>query len=88
MLGRSKCFSQFVEKIEKLKLGLSLSKQHNKMLKIKSEMLKNIKNVKMIKLGKISRKNFPGISRIPEIPRIFPGISGNLKIREKEKPYF
>ena len=65
MLGRSKFFSRFVEEIEKLEL--SLSKQHNKMLKIVFEMLKIIKNVKMIKLEKI----FPGISRIPEIPRIF-----------------
>ena len=54
MLVRSKSFSQFVEKIEKLEL--SLSKQHNKMLKTRSEMLKIIKNVKMIKLGKITRK--------------------------------
>ena len=58
MLVRSKFFSQFVEKIEKLELPVSESKQHNKMLKIKSEMLKIIKNVKIIKLGKIFRK-FP-----------------------------
>ena len=54
MLVRSKFFSQFVEKIEKLEL--SLSKQHNKMLEIRSEMLKIIKNVKMIKLGKFPKK--------------------------------
>ena len=40
---RSKFFLQFVEKMEKLRL--SLSKQHDKMLKIKSEMLKIRKNV-------------------------------------------
>ena len=56
MLVRSKFFSRFVEKIEKLEL--SLSKQHNKILKIRIEMRKIIKNVKMIKLGKISRKIF------------------------------
>ena len=74
MLVRSKFFSQFVEKIEKLKP--SLSKQHNKMLKIRSEMLKIRKNGKIIKLEKNSRKNFQGIFRIPGIQRIFeiPGI--------------
>ena len=41
MLVRSKFFPELVEKIEKLKLNLS--KQHNKMLKMKSEMLKNHK---------------------------------------------
>ena len=35
MLVRSKFFFQFVEKMEKLEL--SLSEQHNKMVKIKSE---------------------------------------------------
>ena len=45
-------------------------KQYNKMLKIRSEMLKIMNNVKMIKLEKISRKIFPGISRIPGIPNI------------------
>ena len=53
-----KSFLQFVEKMKKLKL--SLSKQHNKMLKIKSEMLK-IRNVKIIKLENFFRENFPGI---------------------------
>ena len=57
------------------KLELSLSKQHNKMLKIKSEMLKIRKNVKIIKLEKISCENFQGVSRIPGIPKIF-GIPG------------
>ena len=55
MLVRSKFFLQFVEKMEKIKL--SLSKQHNKMLKIKSEMLK-IKKCQ----NNQARKNFPGIS--------------------------
>ena len=55
-LVRSKFFLLFVEKIEKLKP--SLSKQHNKMLKIKSEMLKIRKNVKIIKLEKIFSENF------------------------------
>ena len=38
MIVRSNFFPQFVEKIEKLKL--SLSKQRNKMLKMRFEMLK------------------------------------------------
>ena len=37
MLVRSEFFSQFVEKIEKFKV--SLSKQHNKLLKMRSEMM-------------------------------------------------
>ena len=48
MLVRSKCFSQFVEKIEKL----GLSKQFSTMLKIRLEMLKIRKNGKIIKSGK------------------------------------
>ena len=44
MLVKSKFFLQIVEKIKKLKL--SLSKQQNKMLKLKSEMLKNRKKAK------------------------------------------
>ena len=48
-----KVFPQFVEKIEKLKL--SLSKQRNKMLKMKSEMLKTRKKAKQSSSG-----NFPG----------------------------
>ena len=54
MLVRSKFFSQFVEKIEKLTLGLS--KQLNKMLKIRLEMLKIRTNGKIVKLGKNSRE--------------------------------
>ena len=56
MLVSSKFFLQFVEKIEKLKL--SLSKQHNSMLKIRSEMLKTRKKGKTIKLGKFFRECF------------------------------
>ena len=37
MLVRLEFFSQFVEKIEKFKV--SLSKQHNKLLKMRSEMM-------------------------------------------------
>ena len=73
MRVRSKFFPHFLEKIEKFKL--SLSKQHNKMLKMISEMRKNQKKSVAIKLGKFSWKKFPEISRIPGIPRIF-GISG------------
>ena len=58
---RSKFFLEFVKKMEKLKL--SLSKPHDKMLKMKSEMLKIRKNVKIIKREKISRENFPEIFR-------------------------
>ena len=67
MLVRSKIVPQFVEKIKELKPNLS--KQHNEMLKIKSEMLKIRKIGEIIKL----EKNFPGISRIPRIFGI-PGI--------------
>ena len=45
------------------KLKLSLSKQHNKMLKIKSEMLKIRKNVKIIKVEKFYRENLRLTSR-------------------------
>ena len=74
MLVRSKNFPQFVEKIEKLKLNLS--KQRNKMLKIRSETLKTRKKGKTIKpSGKIPG-NFPN----PGNPEDF-GDSGNfLKI--------
>ena len=54
MQMKSKFFPEFVEKIEKL--ILSLLKQHNKMLKIRSETLKTRKKGKTIKLGKISRE--------------------------------
>ena len=83
-------FLNLSKKTEELKP--SLSKQHNKMLKIRSEMLKIRKNGKIIKLEKNSRENFPEIFRNPEIPRIFVifgkfFVSGKLKIREKEKLY-
>ena len=81
MFVRSNFFPQFVEKMEKLQLNLS--KQHNKMLKIKSEMLKIRKNVKIIKFEKISCKNFAGIPE--KLFKNFP-FSGLLKIREKGKP--
>ena len=97
MLVRSKFFSQFVEKIEKLKL--SLSKQHNKMQKVRSEMLKIRKKWQ----NNHARENYPG-----NIPRNFsnsgnpedfliPGFPGKffenfpfpkkLKIRGKEKSW-
>ena len=72
MLVKSKFFLQFVEKIEKLKL--SLSKQHSKMLKMKSEMRKNRKKTKQS-----SSVNFPGNlpnPGNPEDPGKFPGYSG------------
>ena len=89
MLVRSKFSSQFVEKSEKLKL--SLSKQCNKMLKIRFEMLKIRKNGKIIKLEKNSRENFPNPEdfRDPGIPGNFfenSPFPGKLKIREKGKP--
>ena len=52
------------------KLELNLSKQDNKMLKIKFEMLKIRKNVKIIKLEEISRQNFREFSESREFPRI------------------
>ena len=83
------------------KLKLSLSKQHNKTLKIKSELLKIRKNAKIIKLEKISRKNirefseswkFGRFSRLREFLGIhenffenFP-FPGYLKIGEKGQP--
>ena len=88
MLVRSKFFSPFVEEIEKF--ILSLPKQHNKMLKFRSEMLKIKKNGKIIKRGKISRKiprtfGISGIFRDPE--KFFENFSfsGKLKIRKKGK---
>ena len=61
MLVRSNFFSHFVEKIENFKLRLS--KQHNEILKMRSEMQKTRKESKIIKLGNIFReknaKNFP-----------------------------
>ena len=63
MLVKSEFFLQFVEKMEKLKL--SLSKQHYKMLKFKSEMPKIKKNVKIIKLKKFSGEKFREFTDIP-----------------------
>ena len=54
MLVISKIFFQFVEKIDELKP--SLSKQHNKMLNIRSKKLKIEKKGKIIKLVENSRK--------------------------------
>ena len=51
---RSKFFLQLVEEMEKFKL--SLSKQHNKVLKIKSEMLKIRKKIQ----NNQARKRIPG----------------------------
>ena len=78
MLVRSKICPQFVEKIEELQP--SLSKQLNKMLKIRSEMLKFRKNGKIIKLEKNSRKVFPnpGNSEDFRIPRIFQNFLENF----------
>ena len=65
------------------KLKLRLSKQHNKMLKIKSEMLQIKKNVKMIKLENFSAETFGNFSStgnpedfqdygsVPAFPRTF-----------------
>ena len=81
MLVRCKFFPQFVAKIERL--NLSLSKQHNNMLKIRFEMLK-IKRIWQIKPAreKISGKFLDcresrGFSR----SRL-----EKLKIRDKGKP--
>ena len=67
------------------KLKLSLSKQHNKMLKIKSEMLKIRKNVNIIKLEKFSHEHFWEFPGTPE--KFFENFAfpGWLKIREKGK---
>ena len=58
MLVRSKFFPQFVEKIEKLKI--CLSKQHNKMLKMRSEMLNTRKKGKTIKVENVRDIEIPG----------------------------
>ena len=85
MLVRSKFFLQFVEKMEKLQLSLPI--QHNKMLKIKSEILKIRKYVKINKLEKISRENFREFPEISEnLFQIFPFL-GSLKIQAKGKPH-
>ena len=85
LLRRNACeikiFSSIGRKIEKLKL--SLSKRHNKMLKIRSEMLKIRKNGEIIKLGKITQefpesqesRGFWGSREFPEIPGKFLKIS-------------
>ena len=85
MLVKSKFFPQIVEKIEKLKLNLS--KQHNKMLKMRSEMLKTRKKGKTIKRRPGNTENFwdPGIPG--NFFENFP-FSGNLKIREKGETLF
>ena len=59
-----KIFLQFVEKIKELKPGLS--KQHNKMLKIRSEMLEIEKNGKIIKLRKNCQELLNPIPGNPE----------------------
>ena len=69
MRVRSIFFLQFVEKMEKLKL--SLSTEHNKMLKIKTEMLKISKYVEARPLGEISCENFSGNFINPEIVENF-----------------
>ena len=80
MLARSKFFLQFVQKIEKVKS--SSSKQHNKMPKMRFEMLKTRNKGKTsIKLAK-----FSGTPRIFGIPGIFRDLK--LKIREKGSPSF
>ena len=89
MLVRSKFFPQFVEKIEKLKL--SLSKLHNKMPKIRSEMLKIKKIAKYSSSEKLPEKISPKFSesrKFSEVPgnffENFP-FSGKLKIWEKKE---
>ena len=85
MLATSKYFPQFVEKIEKLKL--SLFKQRNKMLKMRSEMLKTGKS-KTIEFGKKSR-GFSGYREFTRIPgKFFENFSfpGKLKNRERGNP--
>ena len=83
MFVRSKFFLQFVEEMKKLKL--SLSKQHNKMLKIKSEMLKIRKNVKIIKLEKISSEILREFSESRRFSGILEKFAGNLEIVENPR---
>ena len=73
MLVGLKIFPQFVEKIEKLKL--SLSKQRNKMLKMKSEMLKTRKKAKQSSSGNFPG-NFPNPEDFRDPGKNFPGFSG------------
>ena len=71
MLVRSKFFSQFVEKIVKLKL--TLSKEHNKMLKMRFEMMKTRKKAKQLSSENFSRKfpkYFPNLEDFQD-PKIF-----------------
>ena len=96
MFVRSKFFSQFVEKIEKLEL--SLSKQHNKMLKIRSENAENHKKCQNDQARENFPEKFPRNLPNPGNPEIFrvpgnPGkflknfpFPGKLKIRKKGKP--
>ena len=72
MLVRSKFFRQFVEKFEKFKF--SLSKQHNKTLKMRSEILKIRKKAKQSSSGKFSG-NFPKLGNPKDCrdPENFPG---------------
>ena len=77
MLLRSKFLPQFVEKIEKFKL--SWSKQYNKMLKMRSKMLKNHKKSITINPGNPENFRDPG-NFFLNFP--FPG---KMKIREKGK---
>ena len=76
MLVRSKFFYSFVENIEKLEL--SLSKQHNKMLKIRSEMLKIIKKCQNNQARQTFSGKFPGNFPNPENPKDFRD-SGNFR---------
>ena len=69
----------FLQLVEMEKLKLSLLKQHNKILKIKSEMLEIRKNVKIIKLEKFPANffgNFPNPGN-PEDFRGFRKLSGS-----------
>ena len=86
MLVRSKFFLNLSKKLKKFKL--SLSKQYNKMLKMRSAMVKIREKSKIIKLGKISQKIFRKFSKIPGKFFEYFLFPGKLKIREKGKPYF
>ena len=69
MLERSKFFSQFLEKIEKC--NLSLSRQQNKMLKMRSEMLKTRKKKQNNEAGKNFSVKFLGNFSNPRNPEDF-----------------
>ena len=66
MFVRSKFFLQIVEKMEKLELNLS--KQHNKMLKIKSGNAENQKKCENNQARKHLRRIFPGNFPNPRNP--------------------